>query len=195
MNLSRGLTTVVAGGSEMPGGIAATAAELGLIGAIATDSTGDIFLTDTNANLGAQSRASYTPNYASSTITTVAGNGNVNYSGDGDPATAAGIGPAFGIAVDSAGDLFIAAGDRVREVKYTTNYATSTISTVAGDQTYGFNGDNIPATAAELSSVGGVAVDGPRRPVYRRQLQRPDSQGDQRQHHYGGRRRTCRVQR
>ena len=54
-----------------------------------------------------------------------------------------------GVAVDAAGDLFIADHNaaRVREV----NAATGVITTVGGNGTPGFAGDNGPATAAELN--------------------------------------------
>ena len=58
--------------------------------------------------------------------------------------------------MDSAGDLFIAdtGNDRVREVN-----RAGVITTVAGDGTGGYSGDNGPATAAELYNPTGVAVD------------------------------------
>ena len=93
-----------------------------------------------------------------SIITTVAGsNGDSIYSGDNGPATAAGLGLPFGVAVDAAGDIFIAdtSFSRIREV----NSATGVITTVAGDGAQGYGGDNGPATAAGLGSPYGVAVD------------------------------------
>src|SRR5579863_3071554 len=61
-------------------------------------------------------------------ITTVAGNGSITYSGDGGPATSAGMNP-YGVAVDSAGNIFIAdlANNRARKVD-----TSGIISTVAG---------------------------------------------------------------
>jgi hypothetical protein len=101
--------------------------------------------------------------YASSTIgtnliiSTVAGNG-YGYAGDGGQATAALLAHPNGIAVDSSGNLFIAdtSNGVVREV----NHATGVISTVAGIYgAIGYNGDNMPATAAQLGCPYGVAVD------------------------------------
>ena len=73
---------------------------------------------------------------------------HAGYSGDNGPATAAELYGARGVAVDSAGDLFIAdiGNNRIREV----NHATGLITTVAGNGTTGYSGDNGPATAAEL---------------------------------------------
>ena len=92
-----------------------------------------------------------------SVITTVAGNGSVCYNGDGIRATAAELQYPDAVALDSAGDLFIAdsGNNRIREV----NHATGVITTVAGNGTAGYSGDNGPATAAELSSPECVAVD------------------------------------
>ena len=94
---------------------------------------------------------------ATGDIITVAGNGTAGYSGDGGPATAAELNNPRGLAVDSAGDLFIARPDNnvIREVVK----ATGDIITVAGNGTAGYSGDNGPATAAELNGPIGVAVD------------------------------------
>src|SRR2546426_1008769 len=89
-------------------------------------------------------------------ITTVAGNGTYGFSGDGGPATAATIGAPIGVAVDSAGNLFISdLSDRIRRV----DAATQVITTVAGNGTYGFSGDGGPATAAQMNAPLGMAVD------------------------------------
>ena len=94
---------------------------------------------------------------ATGDITTVAGNGTYGYSGDNGPATAAELDYPAGVAIDAAGDLFIADMDNsaIREVVK----ATGDISTVAGNGIAGYSGDNGPATAAELSIPEGVAVD------------------------------------
>ena len=91
-----------------------------------------------------------------SIITTVAGNGST-FSGDNGPATAAELRQPTGVAVDSAGDLFIVeyTNDRIREV----NHVTGVITTVAGDGIQGYSGDNGPATAAKLNDPTSVAVD------------------------------------
>ena len=90
-------------------------------------------------------------------ITTVAGNGSSGFSGDGGAATNASLDGPYGVAVDSAGDLFIAdAGDsRIRKVD-----ASGIITTVAGNGSAGFSGDGGAATNASLNGPYGVAVDG-----------------------------------
>jgi hypothetical protein len=49
-------------------------------------------------------------------ITTVAGNGNAGFSGDGGPATSASLQNPSTVALDAAGNLFIGDNDRIRQV-------------------------------------------------------------------------------
>ncbi len=90
------------------------------------------------------------------TISTVAGNGTVGYTGDGGPATSASIGYTGGLAVDRSGNLFIAdnGAHRVRKVDSGGN-----ISTVVGTGEEGFGGDGGPAIAAQLKYPNGLTVD------------------------------------
>ncbi|HSY77153.1 MAG TPA: T9SS type A sorting domain-containing protein [Bacteroidia bacterium] len=89
-------------------------------------------------------------------ISTIAGNGTQGYSGDGGQATAAEIFAPGGVAVDDSGNIFIADGgnNRIRKVS-----KSGIISTIAGDSTWGYNGDGMIATSAELHDPIGVAVD------------------------------------
>jgi uncharacterized repeat protein (TIGR01451 family) len=92
------------------------------------------------------------------TITTVAGNGIGNYSGDGGPATLATINQPDDIAFDSKGNYYIAdAGNAmVRKV----DIATGIISTYAGASTQGgYSGDGGPATLATFFYPSGIAFD------------------------------------
>ena len=88
-------------------------------------------------------------------ITTVAGNGAYGFSGDGGPATSAQLSDADGVAVDWAGNLFIADSTRIRKVT-----PDGIITTVAGNGNFVFAGDGGPAANAQLSYVEGLAVDG-----------------------------------
>ncbi|MFN2507209.1 MAG: hypothetical protein ABR589_00360 [Chthoniobacterales bacterium] len=95
---------------------------------------------------------------SSGIITTVAGNGaNSDYSGEGGPATKAGFRQPESVALDSAGNMYIGSDYGHRVCKVDTS---GTIITVAGTGTYGFSGDDGPATKANAKlSPGGVAVD------------------------------------
>jgi len=86
-------------------------------------------------------------------IETVAG---TDFVGDGGPATAAQLGSAEGVAVDSAGNLYVADAidHRVRKIS-----PAGLITTVAGNGHPGFSGDGGPASAALLARPYGVAVD------------------------------------
>jgi sugar lactone lactonase YvrE len=90
------------------------------------------------------------------TITTVAGNGNLSFSGDGGFATNAALCYPEGVAVDDGGSLFIADyyNNRIRKVG-----ANGIISTVAGNGAYSFYGDGGAATNASLGHPIGVAVE------------------------------------
>jgi sugar lactone lactonase YvrE len=89
----------------------------------------------------------------------VAGRPSTNgaYSGDNGPATQAQLNHPAGMALDRAGNLFIAdtLNHRVRKLVS----ATGTIVTLAGSGTAGYSGDGGPAAAAQLSQPGGLAID------------------------------------
>src|SRR6202023_1221138 len=89
-------------------------------------------------------------------ITTVAGNGTWGFSGDGGPATSALLHNPYGVAVDAAGNLYIADSNNSRIRRVTPS---GTITTAAGNGTPGFSGDGGMATAAQLNKPIGMAVD------------------------------------
>jgi hypothetical protein len=90
-------------------------------------------------------------------ISTIAGTGIPGYSGDGGPATAAGLYNPGNLAVDPTGNIFIA-DTWNRVIRKINSYGI--ISTVAGNGTIGYSGDGGPATAAQLKGPRSVAVDG-----------------------------------
>src|ERR1035437_1426654 len=145
--VSSGTITTVAGkGQGFSGdGGPATSASLFHPYGVAVDSAGNVYIADTyNYRIRKVSGG---------TITTVAGNGGFRFSGDGGPATSASFNLPQGMAVDSAGNLYIADtyNNRIRKV------SGKTITTIAG----GGNalGDGGPATSASLFNPNGVAVD------------------------------------
>jgi hypothetical protein len=127
----------------------ATSAQLHLPTGVAVDTAGNLFIADRNNHRIRK----VTP---SGVISTVAGNGTGGFSGDGGPATSAQLNYPTGVAVDTAGNLFIADSSNSRVRKVTSS---GVISTVAGNGTQGFSGDGGPATSAQLLNPTGVAVD------------------------------------
>ena len=128
----------------------ATAATMESPVGVALDGSGNVYIADWRASVIRKVTVS------SGIITTIAGDGTQNYSGDGGAATAAKLNQPNGVAIDASGNVFIADryNNRIRKV------TGGIISTYAGNGTGGFNGDGIPATNAELSFPTGVAVDG-----------------------------------
>ena len=149
-----GIITTVAGngtaGYSGDGGLA-TAAELDELRDVAVNAAGDLFITDSLNNVVREVVKS------SGIIITYAGTGKAGDTGDGGRATSAQLSFPVGVAVDAAGDLFIAdyGNDAIREVFHSSGL----ITTVAGNGTAGYSGDGGPATAARLNGPGGVGLD------------------------------------
>ena len=147
---STGTITTIAGtgkkGFSGDGG-PAVEAELYSPYGVAVDSAGNVYIADFRIRKVD----------STGTIDTVAGTGRLGFSGDGGPAVAAQLRSPYGVAVDSAGNIYIAdsLNHRIRKVD-----STGTITTVAGTGEPGFSGDGGPAVATLLNRPGGVAVDG-----------------------------------
>jgi hypothetical protein len=88
------------------------------------------------------------------TIATVAGNGEPWDTGDGGPATTAGVNRPYSVAVDAAGNLYTSGPYWVRKVA-----RDGTITTLAGNDTIGYSGDGGPGTSASLAFAYGLALD------------------------------------
>ncbi len=91
-------------------------------------------------------------------LSVYAGTGAPGFSGDGMAAVGAQLYLPSSLAIDAAGNLFIAdqGNNRIRRV----DAVTGRITTVAGsDSIYGFSGDGGPAAQARLGLPAGVAVD------------------------------------
>ncbi|MCY3022432.1 MAG: HYR domain-containing protein, partial [Planctomycetota bacterium] len=91
-------------------------------------------------------------------ITTVAGNGNYGYNGDGIPAIAASLSSPEGVAVDGSGNLYIA--DKYNSRVRKRDAMSGAISTYAGNGSWEFYGDGGPATSAAIGYPSAVALSG-----------------------------------
>ena len=97
------------------------------------------------------------------TITTVAGTGEVGYTGDGGPALQATFNKPHEIRFDAAGNIFIA--DMVNQAIRRIDAQTGIITTFAGNRTKGYSGDGGPASAAALNNPHSIQF-GPEGDLY-----------------------------
>jgi sugar lactone lactonase YvrE len=130
-------------------GGAATAAQLHNPQGVTIDAAGNFYIADADNQRVRKINTN-------GIISTVAGNGTAGYSGDGAAATAAEVNNPIGVAVDASGNIYIADGNNSRLRKVNTS---GIMSTLAGNGTFGYNGDGIAATTAELEYAVAVAVD------------------------------------
>lgn len=95
-------------------------------------------------------------NTSAQIISTIAGNGAAAYAGDGAQATAAKLNNPTGVTFDASNNLYIAdyINNRIRKIN-----AAGVITTVVGNGTAGYSGDNIQATAAELTKPFATVFD------------------------------------
>ena len=148
-----GVITTVAGngvaGFSGDGG-PATQASLNLPAGVVVDDKGNLYIAD-------RSNDRIRVVNAKGVIRTFAGNGNEGYNGDSMPALQASIDKPFGLALDNEQNLYIAdrGNNRIRKVN-----KAGTITTVAGDGSFFFSGDNGPAYRASIAGPTGVVVDG-----------------------------------
>ena len=155
VSLSTQLIKTVAGngsaGFSGDGG-AAVSAQFDQPWGIAVDANGNLYVADFGNNRIRKI------DIATGTVTTIAGNGNSSFSGDGGAATAATLNGPAGVAVDNAGNLYIADSENnaVRKV----NGTSGLITTVAGNGTALFGGDGFSATLAGLYKPYSVYLDG-----------------------------------
>jgi glucose/arabinose dehydrogenase/sugar lactone lactonase YvrE len=153
------IISTIAGTGEFacaPDEAPALSAKIGSVTSVAADASGNVYFGTSGSSTCAQvSRV----DHATGMLTKVAGQPGLHgFGGDGGPARDAGFaGPAWGLAVDRAGNLLIAdtfAG-RVRRV----DAITGIITTIAGGGPGWDDGDGGPATEANLLQPTGLAVD------------------------------------
>ncbi|MCK4587443.1 MAG: hypothetical protein KAU29_08875, partial [Gammaproteobacteria bacterium] len=135
------------GGFSGDGGLAILS-QLNKPTGIYVDTLGNIYFADSNNH---RIRKIQTDG----TIVTIAGNGTGDFSGDGGPAVNASLNSPRQITSDALGNLYIADRNNHRIRKIDTS---NIISTIAGDGTRAFTGDNAPAIAASLSNPSDVAM-------------------------------------
>jgi uncharacterized protein (TIGR03437 family) len=148
---STGIITTIAGtngqGFSGDGGLA-TIAKLSRPLGVAVDSSGTVYIADSQNNRIRK--------VVGSTITTVVGTGASSFSGDGGPAVNAALNNPSGVAVDAAGNLYIADTNNGR-IRVVIN---GTIYTIAGSGRLGqYGGDGGLATNAPLNFPYGLTVD------------------------------------
>jgi DNA-binding beta-propeller fold protein YncE len=149
---------VCPGPSACGDGGPAASAELGFPAGVAVDSAGDVYIADTSDQKIRKISAS------DGTITTIAGDGSTCVTatcGDGGAATRAELFNPSSVALDAAGDIYIAdtSDQEIRRVS-----PDGTITTIAGIHGVPCElapgcGDGGPATRAQLDQPLGVAVD------------------------------------
>jgi sugar lactone lactonase YvrE len=129
----------------------AQSAQLGHPADLALDGVGNLYIADTANNIVRKVDRN-------GNISTVAGDIDLGagFSGDGGAATSAALNSPAGVALDSAGNLYIADenNSRIRKVDL-----AGIISTVAGSNQSGYSGDGGPATSAKLHRPLGVRAD------------------------------------
>lgn len=151
-----GIISTIAGngqtfdGNDSGDGGLATKAILNSPFALAIDGSGNIYVAD--AGMGGNRIRKINKQ---GIISTIAGNGQGGYSGDGGPAIKAAFNSPVGVAVDGSGNIYIAdlGNYRIREVN-----TAGIISTIAGSDGEFSSGDGGPASAATFSSPTAIAV-------------------------------------
>jgi DNA-binding beta-propeller fold protein YncE len=152
LDLATGTVTTVAGTGQAGfggDGGPATAALLNDPKGVLAGPRGEVYIADS-----ANDRVRLVD--PSGIISTLAGSGTAGFSGDGGAAPAAQLHAPRALALDPAGNLYVADdnNDRVRRID-----PGGLITTVAGNGTTGYSGDDGPAAAAQLNRPRGVALD------------------------------------
>jgi len=159
VNTSGYITTVAGSGPTGSGSFAgdgalatASTAKLNKPFGVAVAANGDLYIAD-NANNKIR-KVTFATGIISTFCGSSAAGGNT---GDGGPAGTAKLMSPYGVAIDAAGNIFIAdkGNNKIRKVDATTGF----INTIAGTGSNGFNGDSLSATTTKLASPYAVAVN------------------------------------
>ncbi|MFZ4797623.1 MAG: SBBP repeat-containing protein [Bacteroidia bacterium] len=154
VNASTGIISTVAGISSSGfggDGSLATTASLYDPSNVTIDTIGNLYIADYG------NKRIRKVNVSTGIISTIAGNGNSQFSGDGDTAIFANLVNPTGITLDASKNLYISDNGnfRIRKV----NHNTGIISSFAGNGIYGYVGDGGAANSANLSSPVGLVTD------------------------------------
>jgi len=142
------------GGGFSGDGRAAAFAELAYPGGLAADAGGNVYIAD-------EANARIRQVNAKGTIRTIAGGHGHTNTGDGGPATAAGVMGPRAVAVDARGNVYVVSDteDQDENTRVRVIDSAGKIRTFAGTATAGFSGDGGPATSAQLVHPRAVATD------------------------------------
>ena len=142
------ITTIAGGGTGGDGGPAIDAGFARPDG-ICMDTEGNIYFADNGQN-------SIRKINTSGIIFTIAGNGSAGYNGDDIAATSAELNFPGYVATDIYGNVYVPDdyNFRIRKIS-----PSDIITTIAGNGTLGYSGDNMPATNAQIGHTGCICVD------------------------------------
>jgi NHL repeat len=118
---------------------------------VALDQQGNLYFSEANNHCVRRVQ------HGSGQIITVAGSGQAGYSGDGGPATQAQLNSPYGIALDTANNVYIV--DRLNACLRVVEAATGIIHTVAGTGQPGFSGDGGSAHRAQFQEPNDIVLD------------------------------------
>ena len=140
--------TTVSGGNIGDG---KPATEIGIVttNGVVTDTSENLYILDP------VNRRVRKISAATGIISTIAGNGGLTSTGDGGPALSAAIGYPYSMAIDRAGNIYVALAGRIRKI----DAASGIITTIAGTGTTGFSGDSGLAVNARIGTPFSITVD------------------------------------
>ena len=140
--------TTVSGGNIGDG---KPATEIGIVttNGVVTDTSENLYILDP------VNRRVRKISAATGIISTIAGNGGLTSTGDGGPALSAAISYPYSMAIDRAGNIYVALAGRIRKI----DAASGIITTIAGTGTTGFSGDSGLAVNARIGTPFSITVD------------------------------------